>query len=84
MICIAGADIQLKNVQFQQKSDPAIRLLDSRRMTFDRLFFTGKTTTALKIEGARSAAIRFLNTDLTRFSKPVDRTPETAPDVLIK
>ena len=84
MACIEGDGIKLKNVRFDTQNEVAINISNSRNLTFENLTFNGKNKTALNIEGIKTASIRLLNTDMSKFSEAVLFGKEVLPKVLSK
>jgi DNA sulfur modification protein DndE len=71
MTCIEGDNIHLKNVTLITPDPTAIRLQNSRNLTFDGIHYQIGTQELMHISGERSSDIRLLNTSVTKTKKEI-------------
>lgn len=84
MACIEGDGITLQNIVFNTQSEAAINISNSRRLSFNNITFNGVSKTALNMEGSKTASIRFVASDVTKFSNAFTFGKEVLPSVLIQ
>lgn len=84
LLCVEAQNINLKNITLITQDKLVGQIQNSQNVRFDNIKFGTNTETFLNVQGSRSKAIRFLNTDVTKLKNGVVLGDKVGNGVVLK